>query len=110
VVGEEEDVARCLVEIVGAEALIDLGCEELLSFVEFHRDLNDGVEVDILGVERGSNPLTCVLFGDELSPPFGSREGSIPSWPLITSGSVYRRAYFRGRRHGEVVRRIIGSR
>src|SRR5215218_4698286 len=79
VVGEEVDVACRLVEVVGAEALIDLGREDLFPFVEDHRDLHDTVGVDCLRVERSTHPLTGVLFGDELSPPFGSRDSSIPS-------------------------------
>src|SRR5215207_5118711 len=81
VVGEEEDVACRLVEIVGAEALIDLGREDFFPFVELHRDLHYGVGVDCLRVERGTYPLSGGLFGDELSPHFCSRDGSKPSSP-----------------------------
>src|SRR5215213_3687031 len=101
VVGEEVDVAGCLVEVIGAEALVDLGREDLFPFVEDHRDLHDTVGVDCLRVERSTHPLTGVLFGDELSPPFGSRDGSVPSSPPISSGSVYRSAYFLELRTGE---------
>src|SRR5215216_772229 len=81
VVGEEVDVAGRLVEVVGAEALVDLGREDLFPFVELHRDLHYGVGVDFLRVERGTYPLCGGLFGHDPSPPFGSRDGSVPSSP-----------------------------
>jgi hypothetical protein len=41
VIGEEVDVAGRLVEVVGAEALVDLGREDFFPFVELHDDLHD---------------------------------------------------------------------
>jgi hypothetical protein len=59
VVGEEEVVAGRFFEVVGVEALVDLGREELFSLVELH-DVT-GVECD--RIERCSHPLLAGLLG-----------------------------------------------
>jgi hypothetical protein len=70
VVGEEVDVACRLVEVVGAEALVDLWREDLFPFVELHDDLYDVTGVDPIRVERGTHPLLAGLRDrDPPSPP-----------------------------------------
>jgi hypothetical protein len=72
VVGEEVDVACRLVEVVGAEALVELGGEDLLAFVELHDDLHDATRVDPVRVERRTHPLLAGLRGHDPPSTLGS--------------------------------------
>jgi hypothetical protein len=71
VVGEEEDVAGGFVEVVGAEALLDLVRKDLLSLVEFHHYLFDVAGGDPVRVERCSHPLLAGLCSQDPQFPLG---------------------------------------
>ena len=52
-----------LIEVVGAEALVDLGREDFFPFVELNDDLLDAARVDPDRVERRSYPILRGLGG-----------------------------------------------